>query len=51
MFASKNLRITKKDSRADLIKKKGLTRSVKTDACAASKHKIILLWPKVYCCL
>ena len=48
MFASKNLRITKKDSRADLIKKR---LDVKIDACAASKHKIILLWPKVYCCL
>ena len=43
MFAGKNLRMTKKGSRIDLMKKR---RCVKNRcACAAAKHKIILSWP------
>ena len=41
MCAGKNLRMTqKKASHADLIKKSDV---LETDACAAAKHKIILL--------
>ena len=44
MCAGKNLRMTqKKASPADLIKKSDV---LETDACAAAKHKIILLQPQ-----
>ena len=43
-IAGKNLRMTKKASHTDVIKKTSLLVLI-IDACTTAKHKIILSWP------